>query len=320
MYLHRIDQLEGLISSYESGILRDAIKLRCDSAQAEEDRAAILRGIDAEVEHWYQEYQTSGHTQDRNLGEATIEKGHNDVEDRNQAIGNEKRFARREELLRASLNTQARALREQFERREYVEARSMALLVNVDKLVLRVLLQIVLLLVVNHLYPSQAIPDVAEDEDEARDVDDASDPGLRRRKKKKKKSRTSSVSAADKESSKAERQDRRKSKNSRRRSNNNDLDAVEETEVSYSPEVMLDMLADRIALWHAVGAGSDVAAGSAKNSRSEGDGLDYGVDSDSDQDQEFSGDLSRDGYVKPSRRAMEEWDWIQRFCVNIVER
>jgi hypothetical protein len=177
-----------------------------------------------------------------------------------------------------------------------------------------------LLLVINSLYLSQAVSEVAEEEDEARDLDDAFDPDLERRKKKKKKSRTASVSAADNESSKSGRQDRRKSKNARRRSNNNDLDADEEPEISYNPEVMLDMLADRIALWHAVGAGSDVTTGGVKNSRSHGDGLEYGIDSDSDDDLGSSEPLSAGEYVKPSKRAMEEWDWVQRFCVNIVGR
>jgi hypothetical protein len=186
--------------------------------------------------------------------------------------------------------------------------------------VLRVLLQIVLLLVINHLYPSQAVPENAEEEDEARDLDDAFDPDLERRKKKKKKSRTASVSAGDKEHSKSGRQDRRKSKSARQSSNNNDLDADDEAEIPYNPEVMLDMLADRIALWHAVGAGSDVTTGGLKNSRSHGDGLEYGIDSDSDDDLGSSEPLSTGEYVKLSKRAMEEWDWVQRFCVNIVER
>jgi hypothetical protein len=90
--------------------------LRSGSAQAEEDRASLLRGIDAEVEHWYQEYQTTGNIQEENFDpRKDVDPAHK------QTIGDEKKLARKQELLKASLASQARALREQFERREYVE-------------------------------------------------------------------------------------------------------------------------------------------------------------------------------------------------------
>lgn len=183
----------------------------------------------------------------------------------------------------------------------------------------RVLLQIVLLLVRNHLYPSQH-PDVVKEEDEARELDIALDSDLPRRTKKKRKSRSDPASAVDKISLKNGQQERRKSKKARRRSDNIDANTGETLEIAHDSEVMLDMLADRIALWHAVGAGGDVATGTPRPSRSHEDGPEYGLDSDSDDDFGSTAKLTAGGYTKPSKRVVEEWDWVQRFCVNIVER
>lgn len=179
----------------------------------------------------------------------------------------------------------------------------------------RVLLQIVLLLVTNHLYPPPARQNYMPDEDGAREVDD--DFGVRKRKKKR--SRTDSFSAAEKALRKPERQDRRKSKSARRQSDNQ-RGMDEGADVAYNPEDMLDMLADRVALWHAVGAGSERATGSSGDHRFHADGLDYHLESDSDDELGSVRNHPADGYIKPDKKAMEEWDWVQRFCVNIVER
>lgn len=167
----------------------------------------------------------------------------------------------------------------------------------------------------NHLYPPPPRQNPISDENEAREVD--VDFGVRKRKKKI--SRTDAFSAAEKASRKTERQDRRKSKSAHRQSDNH-RGLGEGTDVAHSPEDMLDMLADRVALWHAVGVGSERATGSSGGHRFHADGLDYHLGSDSDVELESVRNPAAGSSIKPNKRAMEEWDWVQRFCVNIVER
>lgn len=160
------------------------------------------------------------------------------------------------------------------------------------------MLQIILLLVRGRLYPSPPETQPAED-DESRGVEP--EEYVPTRKKKRKKPRTESLVSEDKPTAKKARQDRRKKKGVRPA-----LD--EEQDEGYRPEVVLDMLADRIALWHAIGSGSDTAQGNKGNE----DGRVFEADSDSDEEP--------GAWTRPSRRVVEEWDWAQRFCVNVVER
>lgn len=107
-------------------MISDAIDLHNHSAHGEERRTATLRAIDAEVERWYQESQIKeGHSEEKLQSIS----GQNDypktvaITDTPQhahAKRMERKLARRQELLRASLDLQVRKLREHFERREYV--------------------------------------------------------------------------------------------------------------------------------------------------------------------------------------------------------
>lgn len=143
-------------------------------------------------------------------------------------------------------------------------------------------------------------------EEEERDIDVDPDEYVqtRREKKRKRKPRTGSVSG-DKPAKKT-RVEGRKNKTLRPAVPAADDDG--ERDEAYRPEVALDMLADRIALWHAIGSGSDTASGNKGNA----DGREFDVDSETDGE--------GGAWVRPSRRVVEEWDWAQRFAVNIVER
>lgn len=158
------------------------------------------------------------------------------------------------------------------------------------------MLQIILLLIRNQVSPSP--PRTDPEEDERGPEVDPEEYVHTRREKKRKKPRLESV-AGTKTSTKKARHERRKNKVLR------PPDA--DVEAAYRPEVALDMLADRIALWHAIGAG-----GGDTTSTKGGDGREFDADSESDEE----GGV----WVRPSRREVEEWDWAQRFCVNVVER
>lgn len=109
-------------------MISDAIDLHNHSALGEELRATTLRAIDTEVEHWYQESQIEEtHSEEKLLSiPANGQNDHpqtvatTDTPQHAQAMRMEKKLARRQELLKASLNSQVRKLREHFERREYV--------------------------------------------------------------------------------------------------------------------------------------------------------------------------------------------------------
>lgn len=157
-------------------------------------------------------------------------------------------------------------------------------------------MQIILLLVREGLYPAPARSLSVEDEDPA--AVEVEEYVAKREKKKRKKPRTESVSEDTKSTKKSRGAERRKHKAA-------NLPA-EDTEETYDPAHALEMLSDRLALWHAIGAGSDTAQGA----RGHGDGREFEADSDSDSEE----------WARPGRREVEEWDWAQRFCVNVVER
>lgn len=166
------------------------------------------------------------------------------------------------------------------------------------------MLQIILLLIRNQVCPPPPRTEPVEEEERDIDVDPDEYVQTRREKKRKRKPRTGSVSG-DKPAKKT-RVEGRKNKTLRPAVPAADDDG--ERDEAYRPEVALDMLADRIALWHAIGSGSDTASGNKGNA----DGREFDVDSETDGE--------GGAWVRPSRRVVEEWDWAQRFAVNIVER
>lgn len=85
---------------------------------------------------------------------------------------------------------------------------------------------------------------------------------------------------------------------------------------------MLGMFADRMALWQAIGVGNlgDIRLKPNDGAIENGDSLYLEISSDTD-DQFMSGKPYQAArIVRASARSMEEWDWIQRFCVGIVEK
>ncbi|KAJ9121549.1 hypothetical protein QFC22_002168 [Naganishia vaughanmartiniae] len=300
-------------SPLEMRILENAIKMRNASGRAEDDMFALHRHLDAEVEQSYQESRSGMPQQGLQPGSEdgkALEQGHSAQTAETASSEVSAKLldirTRKEELLASVMAASIKALREQLERRE-------------------VLLQVILLLVINHLYET-ATPlaregeDAVGDEDAVQFEDIESEYRIRKSKKKKKKKRISSVSTIHELAASAPRAVRRK----RRRSISAGVD--NEDQETPNPAVMLDLFADRLALWQAIGVGNlgDVGPKPDHGAMEAGDSLDFDIASDTDEQYVSGGPTRAGSRVKratlPSARSMEEWDWIQRFCVCIVER
>ncbi|KAJ9096036.1 hypothetical protein QFC21_005401 [Naganishia friedmannii] len=301
-------------SRLEMSILENAIKIRNTSGKAEDDMVALHRNIDAEVEQWYQESRSAKSHRELQAGSAdgiVLESPrHSGQAARGAGAQVSAQFldvrAKKEELLTSVMSARIKSLKGQLERRE-------------------VLLQVILLLVINHLYGTatpldQETGDASEEEDDVQLEDPESEYRQRKLKKKEKKSRTTLASIIHETSADVPRVARWK----RRRSIS--MAVEDEDRPPPNPAVMLDLFADRVTLWQAIGVGihGDDGLKSNHGASKTGDSLDCEVASDTD-DQYGSSRPSLAGSgtrraALPSARSMEEWDWIQKFCVCIIER
>ncbi|KAJ9095815.1 hypothetical protein QFC19_007430 [Naganishia cerealis] len=328
---------EEYFSPPEMDILKNAIRTRYTSARAEDDMVALHRSVDAEVDQWYQETIAAKLRQETQKDEQPgfVERVSREQDEQPQdtrgghAIPQfQDVVAKKQEMMSSVMMAKIKSLREQLERREYVDNRSLcssdtqSLWLNLA--LYRVLLQVILLLVINHLYtPSTYLERTGDDDAGAGDDIQVNDLGIdyrtrKAKKKKEKKSRESSNSTKQEFTAETTRPVRRKRRTSVTVGTANEDRKDQQTP---DPATMLDLFADRITLWQAIGVGNLLDFGSKANigSMDNSNSMDFQITRDMDDQHMPCTSIHADSRnarpILPSMKSMEEWDWIQKFCV-----